>query len=40
VLAITHRPALLEIADRRYQIEGGHAQESTAAEPVPLARPV
>jgi ATP-binding cassette subfamily C protein len=40
VLAITHRPALLEIADRRYQIEDGHALEITSAEPVPLARPV
>jgi ATP-binding cassette subfamily C protein len=39
VLAITHRPALLEIADRRYQIEGGHALE-IAADPVPLTRTV
>jgi ATP-binding cassette subfamily C protein len=40
VLAITHRPALLEIADRRYRIEHGHAEEIGAAEPVPLAQPV
>jgi ATP-binding cassette subfamily C protein len=40
VLAITHRPALLEIADRRYRVEGGRAEETTAAAPVPLARPV
>jgi ATP-binding cassette subfamily C protein len=40
VLAITHRPALLEIADRRYRVEGGRAEEITAATPVPLARPV
>jgi ATP-binding cassette subfamily C protein len=40
VLAITHRPALLEIADRRYRIEHGHAEEISAAEPVPLAQPV
>jgi ATP-binding cassette subfamily C protein len=40
VLAITHRPALLEIADRCYRIEAGVAEETTAAMPVPLARPV
>jgi ATP-binding cassette, subfamily C, bacterial len=40
VLAITHRPALLEIADRRYRVEGGRVEETAAAEPVPLARPV
>ena len=40
VLAITHRPALLEIADRCYRVEGGRAEETTAAAPVPLARPV
>jgi ATP-binding cassette subfamily C protein len=40
VLAITHRPALLEIADRCYRVEGGRVEETTAATPVPLARPV
>jgi ATP-binding cassette subfamily C protein len=40
VLAITHRPALLEIADRCYRIEAGVAEETTAAMSVPLARPV
>jgi ATP-binding cassette subfamily C protein len=40
VFAITHRAALLEIADRRYRIENGRAEEATAATAVPLARPV
>lgn len=40
VLAITHRPALLEIADRCYRVGGGRVAETTAAAPVPLARPV
>jgi ATP-binding cassette, subfamily C, bacterial len=40
VLAITHRPALLEIADRRYRVEAGRVEETTAATPVALARPV
>ena len=40
VLAITHRAALLEIADRCYRVEGGRVEETTAAAPVPLARPV
>jgi ATP-binding cassette subfamily C protein len=40
VLAITHRPALLEIADRCYRVEAGRVEETTAAAPVPLARPV
>jgi ATP-binding cassette, subfamily C, bacterial len=40
VLAITHRPALLDIADRCYRVEGGRVEETTAAAPVPLARPV
>jgi ATP-binding cassette subfamily C protein len=40
VLAITHRPALLEIADRRYRVEAGRVEETAAATPVALARPV
>jgi ATP-binding cassette subfamily C protein len=40
VLAITHRPALLEIADRCYRVEAGRVEETTAVAPVPLARPV
>ena len=40
VLAITHRPALLEIADRRYKVEAGRLEEVAAAEPVLLARPL
>jgi ATP-binding cassette subfamily C protein len=38
VLAITHRPALLEIADRCYRVEGGRVEETTVATPLPLAR--
>jgi ATP-binding cassette, subfamily C, bacterial len=38
VLAITHRPALLEIADRCYRVEGGRIEETTATRPMPLAR--
>jgi ATP-binding cassette, subfamily C, bacterial len=40
VLAITHRPALLEIADRCYRVEAGRVEETMAVAPVPLARPV
>jgi ATP-binding cassette subfamily C protein len=39
VLAITHRPALLEIADRRYRVEAGRVEETAAPEPLALARP-
>jgi ATP-binding cassette subfamily C protein len=39
VLAITHRPALLDIADRCYRVEAGRVEETAAAEPLALARP-
>jgi ATP-binding cassette, subfamily C, bacterial len=37
VLAITHRPALLEIADRRYRVEDGRVEELLAPTPIAIA---
>jgi ATP-binding cassette subfamily C protein len=37
VLAITHRPALLEIADRRYRVEDGRVEELSAPTPIAIA---
>ena len=37
VLAITHRPALLEIADRRYRVEAGQVEELFAPAPIAIA---
>jgi ATP-binding cassette subfamily C protein len=37
VLAITHRPALLEIADRRYRVESGKVEELSAPTPIAIA---
>ncbi len=37
VLAITHRPALLEIADRRYRVLDGRVEELPAPTPIPIA---
>ncbi|MEM7021258.1 MAG: ATP-binding cassette domain-containing protein [Pseudomonadota bacterium] len=40
VLAITHRPAILDIADRRYLVEDGKVRDVTPEERVPMAAPV
>ena len=37
VLAITHRPALLEIADRRYRVEYGRVEELPSPIPIAIA---
>jgi ATP-binding cassette subfamily C protein len=37
VLAITHRPALLQIADRRYRVEYGRVEELPAQMPIAIA---
>ena len=37
VLAITHRPALLQIADRRYRVEDGRVKELSAPTPIAIA---
>ncbi|HEX5078564.1 MAG TPA: ABC transporter ATP-binding protein [Geminicoccaceae bacterium] len=39
VLAITHRPALLDIADRCYRVEAGRVEETSAVAPLALAQP-
>jgi hypothetical protein len=37
VLAITHRPALLQIADRRYRVDYGRVEELPAQTPIAIA---
>ncbi len=37
MLAITHRPALLQITDRRYRVEYGRVKELSAPTPIVIA---
>ena len=38
ILAITHRPAFLDIADKLYQLEGGILEELAPPKPSALAK--